>query len=261
MDDVRKVVRKVIKEFITNDEVSLLRYFSMSDDEKKSYLPHDYASKLEDFIIEEDIDYVIESEPYEAVEDLEESNPELYEMFGEWLFKKIKTHSLDIYDVDYPAWSFFGHPEVVKNQWLIHFTDEAESVASDGFTRGVDEIDRLGLTTYIGEFYKKYGGYNFAYTLSDFHRYGYEGMSEYKYGNSAVIFRASGVKMWHHSDEENQVIFYGNTAKDIIPMTSGEESHWSIRSEKTNRVLFENDDLQAVVEWLNRNYEQYRKHL
>lgn len=35
MDGIRNEVRKIIKEFITSDEVSLLRYFSMSDEEFK----------------------------------------------------------------------------------------------------------------------------------------------------------------------------------------------------------------------------------
>ena len=125
-------------------------------------------------------------------------------------------------------------------------------------------MSKLGLTTHLGDFDKKYGGYNFAYLLSDFVRYAKgdysRGSRGYKYGDEAVIFRASGIKVWHHGDQEPQVIFYGNTATNIIPITSGENAEWAIYG-KNRRVLFENDDLQRVVNWLINNFDQYRKRL
>lgn len=118
-------------------------------------------------------------------------------------------------------------------------------------------MEKLGLTCHLSEFEKKYGGYNFAYTLSDFPKYAKKS-GGYKYGSEAVVFNASGIKVWHYGDEEPQVIFYGNTAKNIIPITSGENTEFAIYS-KDNKILYENDDLKNVVYWLIKNFNQYRK--
>ena len=77
-------------------------------------------------------------------------------------------------------------------------------------------------------------------------------------GNEAVIFNASGLRLWHHGDEEPQVIFFGNTAKNIIPITGGEDKDWAVRNSKTNRIIFEDDNFDKVVQWVINNFIQYR---
>jgi len=272
--------QKILKEYINREEVSLKDYLSMSESEKKAYLPHDYYYFFEDFLIEVDPDFemptetiqtnyadepeeevdMFEKNDYELIEWLENNDKETYDKFAQYLYKKITYHDLPINDAEYPAWSFFGDsPEVIKNQWLIHFTNNADKLAMEGFKYGVDDIDKLGLTTHLGEFDKKYGGYNFAYLLSDFPRYA-KGRHGYKYGDEDVIFNASGIRVWHLGDEEYQVNFYGNTAKNIIPITNGENANFAIYNKK-GRVLYENDDLPKVVNWLVKNYQQYRKNI
>ena len=275
-----KLSESVIQEYLTHDTIALKRYFSLTDEQHKEYLPEQFSYFFKDFLIEEDIefempkttvpsDYMDEpdvevdqfEDGYELMNWLQQNNKELYNKFADYLFEKIKNNTLPIPDSEFPAWSYFDSPQLVKNQWLIHFTKDARSIVVDGFKYGVDEIDKLGLTTSLGEFEKKYGGYNFSYLLSDFQRYGYKGYGKYKYGDEAVIFRASGIKVWHHGDEEPQVIFYGNTATDIIPITDGENNKWAVRSSKTMRSLYEDDELQKIVDWISKNYEQYRKSL
>jgi len=266
--------KKVIREYISQDMVSLRHYFLSSDEEKIQSLPEAYWWFFDDFLIEENIDFIKpkdsvdvngddigdDIEGYDLLDWLSRNNPELHYKYGEYLFNKIKDFTLPISDAEYPAWAYFDNPKVVKNQWLIHFCNDADSIARDGFTLGVNEIDKLGLTTHLSEFEKKYGGYNFSYRVEDFMRYGRSrGYGhEFKYGNEAVIFNASGVMLWHNSDEEPQVIFYGNTAKNIIAITHSEDSNWAIRNTKTNRIIFENDSLETVVNWVQNNFIQYR---
>lgn len=136
-------------------------------------------------------------------------------------------------------------------------------IVKNGFKFGVGDMTKLGLTTHLGDVEKKYGGYNFAYTLNDFIKYGKSNNfygSGYKYGSEGVIFRASGIKLWHYTDEEYQVIFYGNTAKNIIPIFSGIYGGFEVYS-KSDRLLFASDDLERVVYWIINNYSQYRKQL
>jgi hypothetical protein len=260
---IKKQLREsLLTEFVGQEMVSLKRYFSMTDEEKKSYLPHEYPYEFDTFLDEEGLETDIEGEPYEITDILFDKNPELYNQFAQWLYDKIMDHDLNINDADLPAWSFFDNPRLVKNQWLIHFTDDAEGIARQGFKYGVDEIDKLALTTHLGEFEKKYGGYNFAYDIDRYARYAHSNHGRgFKYGKEAVIFRASGMELWHYGDGEPQVIFYGNTAKSIIPITEGEEHQWAVKSVKSGRSLYESDEFDDVVVWVLRNFIQYRKQL
>ena len=260
-------IKKLLKEYLSQDMVSLLHYFKSTREEREKWLPYEYPYQFDQFAIENrlsDIKQALEDEgieTYEIPDVLVAKYPEIFKQFGEWLYMMIEDCDLSENSADYPAWSYFDSAEVIKNQWLIHFTNDADSIASEGFTRGVNEIDKLGLTTLLGDFYKKYGGYNFAYRIEDYKRYAnstrYSSIP-FKYGKEAVIFNASGVRLWHHGDEEPQVIFYGNTAKNIIAITEGEEYRWAVRHAKTNRIIFENDDFDRVVQWVVNNFIQYR---
>lgn len=280
--NVRKYLseNRLLNEYITNSMINLKDYFSMPEEAKMAYLPHEYHYFFNDFMEETDTYFerpkeefldangeLMRTEDYHELELmtwLENNNREIYDKFAKYLYDKIMDNTLPIADAEYPAWSFFDDtPELVKNQWLIHFTNSADNIAKNGFKYGVDDMTKLGLTTHLSEFDKKYGGYNFAYTLKDFQKYGKSSYgnwtkSGYKYGNEAVVFNASGIKVWHHGDNEPQVIFYGNTAKNIIPITIGEQAKWAIYS-KNGRLLYENDNLPKVVNWVVNNYQQYRK--
>jgi len=264
---------------VTNQMVYLKDYLLMPKKSKMAYLPHEYHYFFDDFIIENDVQFIPPKEfqqsvyadqPDEEVDMfdntielmtwLEYNNKKLYNQFAEYLYNKIVNQTLPIPDADYPAWTYFDdNVTLVKNQWLIHFTNDAESIAQNGFKYGVDDMTKLGLTTHLGEFDKKYGGYNFAYTLSDFPKYA-KIFHNYKYGNQAVIFNASGLKVYHHGDQEPQIIFYGNTAKNIIPIIDGEDKTWGVYT-KNGKLLFQHDQLEQVVNWITKNYTQYKNQL
>lgn len=277
---INEYIDKLLKEYITNDVISLKNYFSMTKEQKMDYLPHEYYYFFNDFLIEEDIDFErpkdtstidVDDEPIEEEYDdleliywVEKNNKQLFNDFGEYLYNKISDNELPIPEEEYPAWAYFDdNPTILKNQWLIHFTNDADGISKEGFKYGVDDMTKLGLTTRLGEFEKKYGGYNFAYTINDFPKYYqrcYTKGGGCKYGNEAVVFNASGIKLWHHGDGEPQVIFYGNTARNIIPITSGENNDYAIYS-KDGKLLYENDDIIKVVNWLIKNYRQYSKQI
>ena len=238
----------------------------MSEEDKKSSLPYDFPYLFQDFLVDTQIDFDIKDlvhlDYYELVEWLYINDSDTYNAFSEYLYEKVIHFNLNIESTDYPAWVHFDDDdvEIITNQWLIHFTDDALSVARDGFKYGVDDITKLGLTKHLGQYDKQYGGYNFAYLLKDFPRHAernYTRGGGYKYGDEAVVFRASGIRVYHHSDNEPQVIFFGKYAKDIIPITEGDRKKFAIRDKK-DRILYEGD-LDKVVKWLTNNYNQYKK--
>jgi len=192
---------------------------------------------------------------------IKEKDKETYFEFSKWIFTKIENDTLPILPEKYPVWSIFEQPEIIKNQWLINFTNEADAIYRQGFTKGVNDIQLLPKTTDLSDEYKP-GGYNFAFTISDFPKH-WTWMSRYgpqpKYGGKAVIFKAPGIKAWHRGDEEPQVIFLGSTANNIIPLDKDNPRYnWSIKN-KNKKILFEDDDLITVVNWAIEHYSDYQK--
>ena len=179
------------------------------------------------------------------------------------------THirSFDIPPEESPSWAYFDRPEIIKNQWLIHFTNEnPEDIQKYGFEGLVDDITRLGLTTFFTKTAsnRSKDGYGFSYLLSDYIKYGKSKRrkSEWKYGKNGVLFRASGVRVWHVTDDEYQTIFKGDTARDIIPIyyndNTGTYQIENKKNKKEFQVIYENEDLEKVVNWIVKNFDQYR---
>lgn len=277
----------LINEYLkSEDNVSLYKYFNMTDEEKKHSLPFQYYYLFKKFLKNKLIffktpthDYYDvdggeqKGEPYsdEEIPDwLYTNNKKLFDKFADWLYEKIKKQTLtktnllgSEYDYsEYPTWFFFGKPEIIKEQWLIHLTKDADSIESKGFTHGMHDIERLGLTTNFRQEYKS-GGYNFSYTIQDFKRYGYSINlnQKFKYGKEAVIFKCSGVRVLHYGDEEYQTIFWGKLATHINAIERGENADFAIYNNKTRRLLYENDDIEKVIDWFVKNYEQYKNYL
>jgi len=94
------------------------------------------------------------------------------------------------------------------------------SIAKNGFTIGMSDMRKLGLTTYARNdgYSKKYGGYNFAFSLDE-RDYKYAGN---KYGKEAIVFRASG--LWYITQETRASSdILCNTAKNRTPIAGGIE--------------------------------------
>lgn len=263
---------KPLNEYVTQQEVYLRDYFNMSDEQKKRGLPYEYAWFFDDFLDENDIEFEppvhtyingdgeehsYDRETHEIPEWLSQHNKPLFDQFADYLYERVLDHTLNVDDAEYPAWSFFSGAKLIKNEWLIHFTNNPWDIARNGFTRGVSEIEKLGLTTHLGEFDKKYGGYNFAFRADVFNRYA-TGRHGYKYGEEAVMFIGSGIEVYHHGDEEPQVIFWGKKARNIVPITKEYGEDYTIHNFKSGGIIYKSQDLDEVVSWVTRNYGQYQ---
>jgi hypothetical protein len=144
-----------------------------------------------------------------------------------------------------------------RETWLVHFTDDPWSVQYTGFTYGIDQMDRLGLTTWFKQEAKKYGGYNFAFEAGS--RHSINAASQHKYGKHAVLFQNSGVKVYHYGDEEDQVIFWGQDVEpSSIVILSCEYDVWTVVDVRNSRNLF-SGEFQQAVNWVKKNFTQYRR--
>jgi hypothetical protein len=141
---------------------------------------------------------------------------------------------------------------LVKNEWCIHFTSAAYNIAREGFSGGTPEIDDLAYTG--AGMQKHYAGYDFAFLIHD------GNVNFNNYGDEAVIFRASGVLARHYGDEQDQVIFWGPSVKEIIPIKKGEYSRdWEI--EGLDGQIFKTGKPSELAGWATDNIPQYRKQI
>ena len=98
----------------------------------------------------------------------------------------------------------FQNVQIIPEQWLIHFSPDAEAISRQGFTKGTP----LDHDNWKGTWGRSHNGpgFNFAVQLSD------DESMEYWASHCplAVVFRAQGVKCWH-KDGFDQVIFEGSS--------------------------------------------------
>lgn len=120
------------------------------------------------------------------------------------------------------------------NELLIHFSTKKDKFNNDknildikknGFTKGTDNLEKLKKTSGYDE---QQSGYNFAFLADNVsnneakYYCGYDSYDRVSSNAIAFIFNASGVLTYHNIDKQYQVIFKGETAKNIIPIYFGD---------------------------------------
>lgn len=256
----------MLTEVVTNPIIDLVKYLKQTPEEKTLELTyHVFDESIFHWIKQTHPQLQKQMEEFdfgsEAVEWLEHNDPQIFKQFVKYvgeLAKKTDLHD-KVHRPGYPTWNYMEFRNIVKNQWLIHFSDFSKDIWMDqSFKYGMDDYTQLGLTTYYKDGAKQFGGYNFAYDTSEFARYARSSYGRgWKYGKEAVIFRASGVKVWHYGDDEPQVIFLGKTAKDIVYIQSTSDGDWGINNDRTGNYIFRGD-LPTVARWIETNFNQYR---
>ncbi len=154
-------------------------------------------------------------------------------------------------EVDSPPYLSMDYKEYVKPQWLIHFTNDADSIAENGFLIGHDEMYYgLHLTTYFKK--RKGPGYNFAFQTGT-RDASFAAMNS-KYGNEAVVFWGDGVEIYHPGDEEKQIIFWGPSInKNMIFPIKKDGSEWTVHNEVNGNAIV-SGELEKICTWIENNY-------
>jgi hypothetical protein len=254
---------EVLTESLNSDIIHLYKYFSYPVDE---LLPYDYSYLIDEYEVEcETPNNWNEMESYEKAEWLYTNNKEEFKKFGRYIEGTDEPHQ-----DGHTRLAFDDSPVYVKNEWLVHFTNDAYDILKDGFTYGTDEIDKLGLTTHYTNSSKKGGQWAFAYKMDKFsNTYNRNRGSELsKYGNECIVFKGSGIELTHYGDEEDQVIFDTNTANTFISIELfDDEEHgdvWAVMNQDRDLPIYhtesdDSDDFEKCVYWIRQNYKQYKK--
>ena len=264
--------RLLVQEYFDRETSALWKYFNKSDEEKDEELIRQNFSRFYSYI-----NYEISEEEFNQYfsNDKDTEIEQMCDNQDVGLAEEIINGSLQYFKRDFanyliqelfdlpqyaPSWLTLTNPQKVTNEWLIHFSDESFWIAQDGFKHMKPNIESLAYTRWLKTQYNGLDdGYCFAYDCKDFENYYKTVGGKLKYGNEAVIFRASGVKLWHRGDKEYQVIFYGSDAKDFIYIEEN-DGQWCIKSTQHGSVLYTSDSIQNIVKWATNNYDQYNKH-
>lgn len=249
-------------EYLSNNMIYFRKYLKMTDDEKAEELSRLGIYNFNNYLRDEcEIDDGYDSDDYYYYE---EKYPECIKKYGKFLLDLSSGNgsgNIDdyIFYDDLPAWFYFFDAKMYKNDWLIHFTDNNPyDIIKNGFESGQTDMSKIGLTHQ----HNSYGndkGYSFAYDAYEFNKYA-SNRNGFKYGENIILFQAPGIKVWHFGDEENQVIFWDEDAKNLMPIVEGDEGY-KVVSDKTGAIIYANEDLEKVVDWVIYNFEQYRSAL
>ena len=287
-------LKDLLKEYVDTDVVRLQQYLNSTDEQKADEIVGmiGYKQIIDDYFIKNrglyptEINWNAGKETISITQlyanaltlgkwdVLKQTDPVLYGAIVDWFMDKIYgeeqsfmsfMNGFGIQPAQIPSWFYLHEPTLVKNQWLVHGTSRMDGrmMARKGFIKGINDPTKLGLTTWLQG--KKIGeGYNFAYTPEDFAKYGvYDEFQALKYGDGTfLIFRASGIRCWHHADEEFQVIFHGKTARDIV-FVDEVMGTYTIHSKDGKPLVQTGTEGKYspvdLVNWVIDNYDQYRR--
>lgn len=211
----------------------------------------------------EDLDYMDELE----FSDLQDRYGEYFDEFEKRLEGGLYRNEPEVYSSTRRNMDLSKQKLLPNNTWLIHFSDNARSIARDGFTVGADDITTLGITRHSNKGYES-EGYNFAFLANS--REVENTARSKKYGKHAVMFRGSGVHFYHYGDNENQIVFYGPDVKEFVLLENdggdfkvvGNQNHTS-RDYLFDPTTTRNSEQSIVqcVDWVEKNWQQYKNML
>lgn len=274
-------------EYGGSGEVGMLKsYFTMDDDVKDDDSLYRNACNIYDFIMQGNYQDDFTNEELQELKDNDdnceyEANIDILKNHEEVLKDFLKTAKYNDEEWNQNANDVMDYEKDIdiNKEWLIHFTNYPDSIAYKGFTAGTQDIETLALTRRDSNTME---GYDFAF-LADYvsnqeARY-YCGTDTDNWG--AVMFHANGVQTYHYGDEQTQIVFWGPSAFDIIPIYHGDISDsvgydnedvysehrgsiydtWYIKDDVTDRILFSDEDIENIVSWVETNFHQYRNRL
>jgi hypothetical protein len=116
-----------------------------------------------------------------------------------------------------PLYVTYTYEGDAEDEWLVHFThdDETlESILNDKCFHGIPNIDHLAITAMSEEWVED--GFCFAFDLQNVYSNFRDGDGGH-YGDRGILFKASGIKLYHNGDNEIQTVFIGDQVSNMIP--------------------------------------------
>jgi len=261
-----------LKQYLKSGDVDLDPYHLWSnerspvDPSMADWLWENYPNLIEPWMEKEGVDDPNDLDEGLAYEIWHELPEEVRNEYTEGAKETYINYLLNHDPSSAPSTVYYSDIQLLKRPtWLVHFSNNAFDISQKGFKYGVDQMDQLGLTTWLGDQAKEYGGYNFAFEAGS--REANNAAAEGKYGKDAVMFTNAGVRAWHSGDEEHQVIFWGANVdpRSIIYIARDDDGwclqkHWRSKSKRGLRdCIFRTENFEDMTGWIEENWRQYAK--
>lgn len=117
-----------------------------------------------------------------------------------------------------PLYVTYSYEGDIENDWIVHFTSEEniEPILKSQSFHGLSNMYNLAISMSTDDDERGVdGGYCFGFDLQDVYSNFKDGYGHY--GNNGILFKSSGIKLYHNGDNETQVIFIGNQVSNLIP--------------------------------------------
>jgi hypothetical protein len=214
--------------------MKLVDYFEKSIKEKEAELPEffqiHYPHIFDNWALENS-NYFVELDEYDSEEEAYENviYPTTYYELESDILEKYKNFLIEIvdnvfkknpYNLDLcilPLYVTYTYEDDVIDGWLVHFTDyekNIKSILKSQHFQGIPNMYNLAITSTNEDDYSE-DGYCFGFDISDVYENFKDGYSHY--GNFGILFKSSGIKLYHNGDDEHQVVFIGNQVSNLIP--------------------------------------------
>ena len=116
-----------------------------------------------------------------------------------------------------PISYFFDEPDrLPKGTKLIHLTNNANDIVKNGFTRGTQDLNDLGMSWGSRSSSTK-PGWNYAFP-DDYIEYRFKTLDnalKHWHRKEAIEFEAEAILTFHYGDDMYQALFWGPNAKNI----------------------------------------------
>lgn len=243
-----KTFKTFLTEYISNPLIRFCDFLNSSERNMNIYI----AAEIGDSHFEE----FLEDNGLDPSTEFDYDNDDIMNEYGKYIFRKRINKTIP--EQEQPSWEYLSSPKIVKNTWLIHQTDHVRDILKEGFRFGLEDYTKLGLTSWFSmerkRRFKDEDVYLFAFTQPNFDRF----YKKKAYGKDLLMFTSSGVTCFHKGDLEHQTIFMADTARNFIPIWNT-ESNYIIENKNTGEVLFESEEPYECVNWVIKNFNQYKK--
>lgn len=229
-------------------------FLDQAEDPLMNELYENQATNKSNLFNEENLFYT--NPDYFAEKWLSQASSKEIEEFREY----VKKRNLDASRSTAPPYESVDYKKFIKPTWLVHFTNDPNSISEEGFTKGWEGIEGLAYTSYYNR--GNNPGYNFAFRADNYRDIKTTARGG-KYGKHAVLFLGSGVEATHYGDNEDQVIVWGPSVNTnmIVPIYKLSNGSWGIEREgvRDSYPLIQSEDITDVIEWAINNVDMVRR--
>lgn len=210
---------------------------------------------------------VMEAHAYDGLEEVRRDHPQVFERAVQVIEREDQDDRF-LTQIPWeitPTWVYLDFDKRYSGGgWVVHCTNASMGSVIQDF-RGVDQLDRLGLTTQLPAADRAAPGFGFSFEVDRFHRYSGRGGRTCTYGNTLLLLKVPDYLVaYHYGDEEHQAIFWGPDIEAGFEFR-GSRGAWEIEDQRYVTEDLEIEDpgefetVAELLSWVEEHPEIYEE--